>query len=115
MQGDEVTISGADLIEGWKRESNGSWSAPINSEPNQMLRDGEPWSDYTYERAAKRLFVKHGDPRLHRFETVVRQQVIDLDGRKDVTVRGIAVRDTARKVRRGLTQRRVNKVGLSSR
>ena len=35
-----------------------------------------------------------GDPRLHLFETVVREQGIDLAGKKDVKVEGITVEKT---------------------
>ncbi len=94
MKGEKVTISGADLIEGWKREADGSWSAPLLSEPRQILREGHPWNQFTYERDVKRIVVKSGDPRLHSFETVVRERGIDLDGKKDVKVEGITVIDT---------------------
>ena len=60
-----------------------------------MLRDGRPWSEFTYDKAAKRIVVKAGgDPRLHLFETVVRDRGIDLAGRKDVKVEGVEVVDT---------------------
>ena len=91
MKGEMVTISGADLIEGWKREADGSWSAPLPSKPKQVLRDGQPWGEFTYDLAAKRIVVKSGDPRLHLFETVVREQGIDLGGQKDVKVEDITV------------------------
>ena len=94
MKGEKVTISGADLIEGWKREADGSWSAPLLSEPKQILREGQPWNQFTYDRAARRIVVKSGDPRLHLFETVVRERGIDLDGKKEVKVEGITVADT---------------------
>ena len=29
MKGEKVTVSGADLIEGWKRGADGSWSVPL--------------------------------------------------------------------------------------
>jgi hypothetical protein len=94
MQGEKVTISGADLIEGWKRGADGTWSAPLSSGPEQVLRDGQPWSEFTYDRAARRIVVKSGDPRLHLFETVVREQGIDLGDKKDVKVEGITVSNT---------------------
>ena len=95
MKGEKVTISGADLIEGWKREADGSWSAPLAAEPKKVLRDGQPWSEFSYDKAAKRIVVKTGgDPRLHVFETVVREQGIDLAGKKDVKVEEITVVDT---------------------
>ena len=94
MEGERVTISGADLIEGWRREPDGSWSAVLSTAPTQVLRDGQPWREFTYDAAAKRLVVKRGDPRLHLFETVVRNQAIDLEGRKDLKVERIAVENT---------------------
>ncbi len=98
MQGEKVTISGADLIEGWKREADGTWSAPLSSEPKRVLRDGQPWGEFTYDRAAMRIVVKSGDPRLHLFETVVREQGIDLGDKQDVKVEGITVSNTRKDV-----------------
>ena len=40
------------------------------------------------------MVVRVGDPRLHRFELVVRGQGIDLGGKKDVKVEGIKVTNT---------------------
>jgi len=95
MKGEKVTISGADLIEGWKREADGSWSATLAAEPKKLLRDGQMWSKFSYDRPARRIMVKSGgDPRLHVFETVLREQGINLAGRKDVKIEEIAVVDT---------------------
>jgi hypothetical protein len=95
MKGEKVTISGADLIEGWKREVDGGWSATVAAEPKRVLRDGQPWSDFSYDKAAKRMTMKTGgDPRLHVLETVVRKQSIDLAGKKDTKVEAITVVDT---------------------
>jgi hypothetical protein len=94
MGDEKVTLSGADVIEGWKREAEGSWSAPLELEPRKVLRDGELWSQVTYDRSAKRLIVRKGDPRLHLYETVVREQGIDLNGKKNVRVEGITVENT---------------------
>jgi len=94
MKDETVTISGADLIAGWKRETDGSWSAPLVSEPKKVLRDGQAWSEFTYDQATKRIVVKSGDPRLHLFETVVREQGIDLGGKKDVKIEGITLTNT---------------------
>ena len=95
MKGQEVTISGADLIEGWKRQADGSWSAPLAAEPKKVLRDGQPWSEFRYDKAAKRITVKTGgDPRLHVFETVLREQGIALAGKKDAKIEQIKVADT---------------------
>ena len=94
MKGEKVTISGAEAVEGWKREG-AAWSAPLAAEPKKLLRDGRPWSEFTYDEAAKRIVVKTGgDPRLHLFETVVRDSGINLAGRKDVKVEGVTVVDT---------------------
>ena len=95
MQGEKVTISGADLIEGWKREAEGSWSAPLAAEPKKVLRDSRPWSEFRYDKAAERVTMKTGgDPRLHVFETVLREQGIDLVGKKDTKIEEITVVDT---------------------
>ena len=103
MKGEKVTISGADTIEGWKREG-GAWSAPLAAEPKKLLRDGRPWSEFTYDEAAKRIVVKTGgDPRLHLFETVVRGSGINLAGRKDVKVEGVTVVDTLGEAMPGAT------------
>jgi hypothetical protein len=95
MKGEKVTISGADLIEGWKREVEGSWSAPLAVEPKRVLRDGQQWRGFGYDRAARRILVKEGgDPRLHVLETVVREQGINLAGKKNVKIAEIRVVDT---------------------
>jgi len=95
MQGEKVTISGADLIGGWKREADGNWSATLVTEPKKLLRDARLWSEFIYDKTARRITVESGgDPRLHVFETVVREQGIDLIGRKDVNIEAITVVDT---------------------
>ena len=100
MKGEKVTISGADAIEGWQRAADGSWSAPLAAEPKKVLRDGQPWTEFTHDKAAGRIMVKTGgDPRLHVFETVVREQGIDLAGKKDVQVDGITVVNTLKELR----------------
>lgn len=67
----------------------------LAAEPRRLLRDGRPWREATYDKAAKRIIVKTGgDPRLHVFETVVRDRGIDLADKKDVKVEGITVVDT---------------------
>jgi hypothetical protein len=94
MKGEKVTISGADLIEGWKREGDGSWSAPLAVEPKRVLRDGQQWRGFSYDRAARRIRVKEGgDPRLHVLETVMRKQAINLAGKKEVKIEEIRVVD----------------------
>ena len=94
MKDEKVILSGADIVEGWKREGGG-WRAPLAAAPAKLLRDGQPWSDFAYDDAARRIVVKTGgDPRLHLFETVVRSSGINLEGRKDVKVEGVTVADT---------------------
>ena len=95
MKGEKVTISGADLIEGWKREAAGSWSAPLAAEPKKVLRDGQPWRQFSHNRTARRITMNTGgDPRLHIFENIVRKQGLVLSGRKDTRIEGITVVDT---------------------
>ena len=95
MKGEKVTISGADLIEGWRREADGTWSAPLAAEPIRMLRDGQARGEFRFDRIAGRVIVKTGgDPRLHVFETVVRDKGIDLGDKRAVRVEGIMVVDT---------------------
>ncbi len=94
-KGETVTISGADLIEGWKRDVDGPWSASLTTEPKKVLRDGQSWSQFTYDKEARRIMVKAGgDPRLHLFETIVRERGIDLGGKKDTKIEDITVVDT---------------------
>ncbi len=95
MTGETVTISGANLIEGWQRAADGTWSAPLAARPRKLLRDGRPWSEFTFDEATKRIaLTSSGDPRLRVFETLVRERGINLDGRKDVKIEGITVADT---------------------
>jgi hypothetical protein len=95
MKGEKVIISGADLIEGWKREANGSWSAALTAKPKEVFRDRQPWSEFSYDPASRRIAIKTGgDPRLHVFETVVRDRALDLTGRKDVKIEEITATDT---------------------
>ncbi len=98
MTGERVTISGADLIEGWQRQTDGNWTAPLPAEPKKVLRDGQPWDRFTYDPAARHIVVKSGDPRLHLFETVVREQGIDLAGNRDVKVQDITVTNTLNQI-----------------
>lgn len=95
IQGEKVTISGADLIEGWKREVDGSWSTILTAEPKKLLCDGRPWNEFSYDKISSRIMVKSGgDPRLHVFETVLREQGINLVSKKDIKIEGIRVVDT---------------------
>ncbi len=100
MKGEKVTISGADAIEGWQRAADGSWSAPLAAGSKKVLRDGRPWTEFTFDKAARRIRVKTGgDPRLHVFETVVRELGIGPAGKKDVQVDGITVENTLQELR----------------
>lgn len=95
MKGEKVSISGADLVDGWKREADGRWSAPLAVEPKKLLRDGRPWSEFRYDKTAKRItLTTGGDPRLHVVETLVREKGIDRAGGKDVKIEGIEVART---------------------
>jgi hypothetical protein len=98
MKGEKVTISGADLIEGWKREVDGSWSVSLAVEPKKLLRDGRPWSEFSYDKAAGRIMVKSGgDPRLHVFETVLRDQGVNLIDKKNIRIEDITIVNTLKK------------------
>jgi hypothetical protein len=77
MKGQKVEISGGDIIEGWSRQPDGTWSAPVAAAPKKVLRDGQPWARFDYNQLIGRIVVKSGDPRLHLFETVVRRQGVD--------------------------------------
>ncbi len=97
MEGEKVTLSGADVVTNWMRDEGGGWSTYALRAPTKMLRDGQPWTDFTYIKTgnAGRILLKTGgDPRLHLFETVVRRSGINLGDRKDVKVEGITVVDT---------------------
>lgn len=94
MKGEKVVVSGADLIVGWKREA-GAWTAPLATEPKTVLRDGQKWTDFTYDPSGKRIVVKSGgDPRLRVFETVVREHGLSLGRLKDLRIEGIDVVNT---------------------
>ena len=95
MKGEHATISGADLIEGWKREVDGSWSAPLGTEPKQVLCNGLPCSAFSYNNTTHRITVKaRSDPRLQVFEMVRRAQGIKLGNKKSVKIEGIEVVNT---------------------
>jgi hypothetical protein len=91
---ERVTISGADLVTGWKREADGTWSAPMTATPVKVLCDGKPFDQFAYDQASKLLSVKLGDPRLHRFENLVRKTAIDPGKRQNVRIEGIEVENT---------------------
>ncbi len=91
--GETVILSGADVIEGWQRQPDGSWSAPLPTLPLLVLRDGQPWTAFGYTPTNRRIVVRGGDPRLHRYETVVRRRAIDVRATPNVKVEGITVRN----------------------
>jgi hypothetical protein len=91
--GETALISRADLIDGWQRQTDGSWSAAVAAEPKRVFQDGQPFTGFAYDQEAKHVVVKHGDPRLHVFETMVRDRAIDLADRKRVKVEGIGIRE----------------------
>lgn len=97
MKGEKVSVSGADIIDGWQREADGRWSAPLAAAPQKILRDGWPWNAFSYDKAARRITMNSGgDPRLHVLETVVRRQGIDLADKSNVKIEGVNVIDTRR-------------------
>jgi hypothetical protein len=93
LRGEQVTISGADLIEGWKREPDGSWSAPLASSPRKILRDGRVWGDFHFDPADRRIFVRGSDPRLHVIENVIREHAIELSASR-LKIENIAITNT---------------------
>ncbi len=93
MPNEKVLVSGADEIQGWKREAEANWSAPLAVRPKRILRDGEVWTDFVYEPVAGRILVKNGDPRLHVWETLVREKGIEPQG-KSVKVENLEVVNT---------------------
>jgi hypothetical protein len=96
MDGERVIISGADVIENWQRESNGTWSAPLALTPKTILRDGKGFRDFNYDVSARRVTVRGDDPRLHLFETVVREKAIDTAGKTNVSIKDINTENPVR-------------------
>jgi len=88
-EGEKVVVSGDDLIIGWKRMGNGRWSAPLAAKPVLVLKDGKPFSGFTYDGTEKKILVEGFDPRLRAMETVVRSRGIDLAGKENVKVIGL--------------------------
>ncbi len=95
-KGETVRISGAEVIDGWTRETDGNWSAKLDEEPEKILRDGQAWEEFIYDRTARRITLKGGDPRLHIFETVAREQGIELGGKTRVKLEEITVTNTSK-------------------
>ena len=93
MKGEHVTISGADVVEGWRRELDGSWSAALPSQPRQLLRDGQPWNDFKYDQLARRIVLRGGNPAQTSLSPSC-EQGIDLGDKKNVVIEGIAVANT---------------------
>ena len=89
--GENVTINTADVVGDWKSQPDGTWTAELKTPPKKLLRDGEPWNNFTYDSATKRLIVKNSDPRLHLFESIAREHGIDLAGKKNVKIENISV------------------------
>jgi len=81
VEGERVVLSGADLVEGWRRDAGG-WFVPMAEAPGKVLCNGKPAANAAYDAAAKRLHATSGDPRLSVYEVVVREHAIDLAGRK---------------------------------
>jgi hypothetical protein len=96
MKGEQVIISGADLIENWRHEPNGDWSAPLMAEPKKLLRDGKPCLEFSYDQTGKRVLVKEREPRVHRWESVVREHGIEVPKNQQVKIEGIVVTNTLR-------------------
>jgi hypothetical protein len=95
MKGETVAISGADLIENWKRDARDSWSTVLETRPRKILRDGQPWTAFKYDGAAKRIIVRGtDDPRLHVFESVVRRRSDVLAGKHSVRIEEVKIVDT---------------------
>jgi hypothetical protein len=93
FKGEKVTVCASDEIAGWKRQADG-WSAPLAAEPKLVLRDGQPWTEFSYDQAGKKIGIKAGgDPRLHLVETVVRSQGTNL-GNASVKVEDITGSET---------------------
>lgn len=91
---EEVVVSGADTIEGWKRAGDAAdvWAAPLATAPKRILRDGKPWTEFAYDAAAKTITVRGFDPRIHAIETVVRAKAIDTslgEGAKVENIRAV--------------------------
>ena len=62
-EGGEGHDQRADAIEGWQQADDSTWSAPLAGEPKKVLRDGQPWTEFTYDKAVRRIMVKTGgDP-----------------------------------------------------
>lgn len=94
LEGESVTLSGADVVEGWQFQTS-TWVASCEVKPVRMLRDGQEWKGYTYDVAGKKLTLQAGDdPRLHRFEAVVRERAIDLGGRANITIGDLKTANT---------------------
>ncbi|MBN2581828.1 MAG: DUF1565 domain-containing protein [Planctomycetes bacterium] len=90
-ENEPVTISGADLVTGWKRDGDG-WAAPMAECPGTpLLMDGKAENKFAWDEATKTIRIKGLDPRLHVIECVSREHGVDLRDRKDVKVVGIDV------------------------
>lgn len=91
MDGEKVILSGANLVQGWRREGD-IWTAPLESTPKLFLKDGRDSKDFKYDTATKRISVQGiDDPRLHVFETIVRTNAIDCSGKEAIQIEGIEI------------------------
>jgi hypothetical protein len=48
-KGEKAIVSGADLVVGWKRDGE-KWTAPLETAPRKVLRDGKPWMVFCSEK-----------------------------------------------------------------
>jgi len=87
--GQQVVISGADLVESWQREGNG-WVAVMKTAPKDLRCNGQPAMKASYDAASGKLRVQGEDPRLSVYEVAARPVGLDLAGKK-VRVEGLAV------------------------
>jgi len=93
--GEQVILCRSDRVESWRREADGSWSAPLPAGATGLRRDGaaQPWPPSA--RGTGRLLQPAGaDPRLHLLEADVRATPTSLADRKDILPRGITIADT---------------------
>jgi len=89
ITGEKVVVSSLDLLEGWQREVDGTWSAAIQARPNRLVCDGQRWADFRYDSKNRRVLIKSIDPRLHTFEVPTRRRAMDLNRKTGVKVEGI--------------------------
>ena len=92
VPGDTVFLSGADHLRGWTQLSGSQWWTPLAQAPERVLRDGLPWSSWTYDSVQQRLVVTNGgDPRIHPIEAVVRPWVVNTNSNPGIVLQGIQI------------------------